>query len=123
MTLEEFRREMELYRQGVDAEATALKDSYLALERLHALYRRFEPEERAMAGQVFAEWALSDDEAKRFDALALIDDFRILAATPALRQLADRLEVSTEPGAPYEWQKVNRIIGELTHRSSGAGEP
>jgi hypothetical protein len=41
--------------------------------------------------QVLAEWALSDDEATRFDALALIEDFKLAAALPALRKLAVRL--------------------------------
>jgi hypothetical protein len=62
MNLAEFREEMEAYRRSSDEEASALKDSYLALDRLHALYQKFDSAERAMADQVLAEWALSDDE-------------------------------------------------------------
>ena len=113
MNPDEFRREMEAYRQAVDDQAKALKDSYYALDRQRARYQRLDATERVLANELLAEWVLSGDEAKRFDALALIDDFRIVSATPALRQLADRLESSSEPGAPYEWQKVNRLIGEL----------
>ncbi len=87
MNLEQFRNEMVSYRRSVDEEAKALRDSYLALDRLHTLYRKLDSAERAMADQVLAEWALSDDEAVRFDALALIDEFKITNATPALKKL------------------------------------
>ena len=113
MRLAEFRLRMESYRREVDEEAMSLKDSYLALDRLHALYQKFDAEERAMANQVLAEWALSEDEKVRFDALALIDDFKIATAIPALEKLAERLATSGTPGAPYELQKLRRIMGSL----------
>lgn len=118
MNLDEFRQQMTSYRRSVDEEAKALKDSYLALDRLHALYRKFDSVERVMADQVLAEWVLLDDEAVRFDALALIDDFKIANATRALKQLASRLALSSAPGAPYELQKVDRIIADLGGGSS-----
>src|SRR5437879_5737882 len=96
-----FREEMETYRRAANEEANALKDTHLALERLRTLYQKFDAEERTMAEQVLAEWALSEDENVRFDALALIDDFRISAATPVLRLLLERLSSSSAPGAPY----------------------
>ena len=114
MTLDEFRLQMESYRRAADEEAMSQKDSYLALDRLHALYQRCDDEERAMADQVLAEWALSDDERVRFDALALIDDFKVATAIPALQKLAERLALSSAPGAPYELRKLKRIIGDLT---------
>jgi cysteinyl-tRNA synthetase len=113
VTLDEFRRQMESYRQSADEEAISLKDSYLALDRLHALYRKFDADEREMADQVLAEWAISEDERVRFDALALIDDFKITRAMTALRQLASRLASSSAVSAPYELKKVNRIIEDL----------
>jgi hypothetical protein len=104
---------MESYRRSVDEEARALKDSYVALDRLHALYTRFDAAERTMADQVLTEWVLSDDEGLRFDALALIDDFKVKAAAAALGLLAGRLASSTAAGAPYELQKVDRILKDL----------
>jgi hypothetical protein len=62
MNLYEFRREMATYRQAVDREGRALKDSFHALELLLALCKKFDAEERAMADQVIAEWALANDE-------------------------------------------------------------
>ena len=85
MNLNECRDQMESYRRSVDEEGKSLKDSYLALDRLHSWYRKFDVEERAMADQVLAEWALSEDENVRFDALALIDDFKIATRCQPLR--------------------------------------
>ncbi len=56
-------------------------------------------------------WAIG--ESRRFLPLSLIREFRIVSALPALRVLADWLETQDTPGAPYEWAKVNRVIGDL----------
>lgn len=120
MKLEEFQNLMESYWRAVDEEGKSLKDSYIALDRLHSLYRKFDAKEQLMADQVLAEWALSEDENVRFDALALIDDFKITTAMPALNTLAGRLASSSAPGAPYELQKVDRILRNLDgHAHSG----
>jgi hypothetical protein len=119
MKLEEFRNEMNAYRDAVEKEAFESKDSYLALERLHRLYTKFDASEREMADQVLAEWVLSDDENTRFDAMALIHDFRIEGTVPALRELAGRLSSSKAPGAPYEIMKIERLLSEL----SSGGRP
>jgi hypothetical protein len=114
MTLDEFRCEMEAYRQAVHEEANEFKYPYLVLKRLSALYRKFDVEERAMADQVLVEWVLSEDSSMRFDARALIDDFRVIQAVPALQILAKRLESSRAVSAPAELEVTNRIIGDLT---------
>jgi hypothetical protein len=41
--------------------AKARRDSHLALDRLHSIYRKFDVKEQTMANQVLAEWALSED--------------------------------------------------------------
>ncbi|MFL6973617.1 MAG: hypothetical protein ACJ8F2_17045, partial [Xanthobacteraceae bacterium] len=120
MTLDEFRREMEAYRQAAKQEGEEFKSSYLAHDRLVVLYRRFNPEERAMAEHVLAEWMLSQDPDVRFDARALIDDFRIVTALPALEKLAERLASSRAVGAPAELEVVNRIIRDLVQVKFGA---
>jgi len=55
MNLGEFRDQMESYRRSVDEAARSLKDSCLALDRLHALYRSFDEKERDLANQVLSE--------------------------------------------------------------------
>ena len=113
MNIDVFRQKMASYRAIVDAEAKTLKDSYLALDRLHTLYENFDEDEQTLADEVISEWALSEDEGLRFDALALIDDFGIVNAVPTLRKLIDHLKSSSTPSAPYDLKKVNRIIARL----------
>ena len=113
MTLDKFRIEMASYRLSADGEAELLKNPYVTLERLHSLYRKCDDAERLMADQVLSEWALSEDEGIRFDALALIDDLKIQTAVPALHKLATRLALSATPSAPYELKKIHRIIAGL----------
>jgi hypothetical protein len=113
MTLNEFRLEMESYRRSVDGEARVLKDPEIALEQLRTLYEKFDSAERQMADQVLAEWALSEDQRLRFDGLALIYDFKVYTAIPALRELAKRLTSSVAPSAPYELKKIERILVRL----------
>ena len=114
MNLDEFRREMATYRHAVDREAQALKDPYHALDLLRTLYEKFDTEERAMADQVIAEWALSEDENTRFDARVLIGEFKIRSALLALEKLVMRLAASKAVGAPNELELVNRLIADLT---------
>jgi len=111
--MDEFRQEMEAFRKEADDEARRRKDSYSALDKLHSLYRNLDAREREMADQVIADWALSEDEGKRFDALALIDTFSIATAGATLQKLANRLAVSGAPSAPYELEKVVRIVSRL----------
>jgi hypothetical protein len=122
MKLVEFRREMESYRQQADGEAQCQKDSSIVRKRLLQMYRRFDPDERLMASQVLSEWVLSEDEAVRFDALGLIRDLKIVAALPSLRKLAERLGSEQSPGAPFELEKVEHIIAEISP-ARGADQP
>jgi len=113
MTLDELRSKMASYRQSADLEAGSMKDPYMTLDRLRAMYDKFEPSERQMADQVLAEWALAESEGIRFDAKALIDDLDIISAVPALRELTSRLASSSAPSARYEIETANRIIEKL----------
>jgi hypothetical protein len=117
MELDEFRREMESYRRQADEEANRRKDSVWVEKLLLQLYGRFDASERLMADKVFAEWVLSQDEATRFDALVMIRHFKIVTALPALRQLAERLSGERSPGAPFERDKVERLIAAITPAS------
>jgi hypothetical protein len=97
----------------VSAAAIANKQSQDALAELGRRYRILTPNDRAVVDRLLAEQVQSEDENVRFDALALVDEFKIGSAVPALRGLADWLEHQEHPGAPYEWAKVNRILGNL----------
>ena len=104
-------------RDGVRARAIDSKQSQRAVLAMAARYRSLTEGERVDVDQLLIEQLASEDETVRFDALALVREFRIVAALPALRRLADWLETQDSPGAPYEWAKVNRFIGALAEPS------
>jgi len=104
------------YQAQASARAEANKQSQDALLALFARYRALSDEERPVVDRLLAEQVESFDENVRFDALATIREFKIASALPALRSLADRLEAQDSPGAPFEWAKVNRLIGLLVEQ-------
>lgn len=114
MSAQDVRDSWTRFRQSVSAAAIAGKESQAALFALCDRYRALPAGERLFVDQLLTEQLASDDEIDRFDALALIHEFRITSALPAARALAARLESAEGPGAPYEWAKVNRLIGHLT---------
>jgi hypothetical protein len=101
--------------------ATANKQPQEALLTGAARYRKLPDEDRTVVNELLAEQLTSPEEDVRFLALALIEDFEILSALPALRRLANWLETQQWPGAPYEWAKVNRIIARLANPSGQRG--
>jgi len=113
MDLTEMREQLITFRKVANEEARSLKDSRLALERLQALYHGLTAAERELADKILMEWILSDDETVRFDALALVDRFKIRDAAPALSQLARRLGQSKAPSAIYELKKVDRVTAAI----------
>lgn len=114
MTLDEFRGEMDAYWRSVNEEAKTFKDPHIALDRLRRLYEKFDAGERRMADQILAEWILESVEGRRSYALTLIDDLKITDALPSLRKLAAQLASSSQPGASFKLQRVNRIIEEIS---------
>jgi hypothetical protein len=110
MNLSEFRDRFEKYWTALDRDAVSRKDSHGVVFDLFEFYSQLDSDERALADQVLVEWIDADDARKRFDALALVDRFRVSAAVPKLRELDARLQQRTDPEAPYELAKVRRIL-------------
>lgn len=104
------RRQWRALRDDLDARAAAAKDSMDAVTRLSERYAALADDERTAVDAELADWLCSNDESLRYDALFLIATHDIRTTEPALRALADRLEVESTPGAPYEWAKVNRLL-------------
>lgn len=113
MTLDETRAKMNDFWAVADREARDNKDTMIVLERLVALYSRMGLDERRSADHVLGEWVLSDVEAQRFDAIALIREFRIRSTREPLNALSTLLASSDDPGAPFERQKVLDVLEEL----------
>lgn len=91
----------------------AEKDSQGALVFLANEYERLTGEERPAIDRLIAEKVLSREEWERFDALFLVDKFRIRSASSSLYALAERLATDNGPSAPFELDKVERIIGQI----------
>lgn len=113
MTQEEFREEMDAYWRSMREEAKSFKDPFVVVEKLHALYQKFSTDERSMADQVIAEWVLENDEIRRWDALALIDNLKIVHAVPALRALEKRLAQSTGPDDSFWAGRAGQLADNL----------
>lgn len=121
MSSDSFRGELEDFLKRVDREGDRAKDSQHALDELERRYRDLDETERHVALEAFTAWILGTDPRRQFAALAMIDRFSIQEALPELRRLAEALETATGPSAPYDWAKVNRIIGRLTSTSGSQG--
>lgn len=113
MTLDEFREQFETWWANTDAQEMARKNSQGALLDLMALYERFDNAERPMADQVLSEWVASDNERKRFDAIAMIDRFRIRSAVPNLKALEASVEKRVDHEAPHELAKLKMVLDGL----------
>ena len=105
-------------RARLDKEADAQKSPQRVLLDLSREYKLRSEEERNVIDALISEWVNSDDETKRFDAVALIGEHRIQSALPALGKLVEALDRSNAPGAPYESAKVTRVIGQLTVKNA-----
>jgi hypothetical protein len=118
MTIDDVRNKMMSFRQTADAEASALKDPQLTLDRLRDLYAKFDEDDRQSANQVLSEWVLSDDEGLSFDARDLIREFSVMAAVPALKTLEQKLRSSDKPGARAWSEVVQRLIMDLSRNDT-----
>lgn len=97
----------------INREAKDNKQSQSATFMLIDLFKELAPEDRLAAERVIIEWLFSSDPAKQFDGLAMIDEFAISAAIPALSQLVVLLTVSNSQSSPYDLAKVKRILSKL----------
>jgi hypothetical protein len=97
----------------ISVRADQMKDSPSAIPALFDAYRSLDPRDTDAVDAVIAAAVESHDETERFDALALVREFKIVAAIPGLRRLASRLQATASPGAPFELAKVMEILGEL----------
>jgi hypothetical protein len=77
-------------RNEADALGVASKDSQGVLGTLFGHYRRLAQGERSVINRLLAEQLRSDHEGLRFDAMALIQEFRIVSALDDLRAFGPR---------------------------------
>ena len=97
----------------VDRRHQEMKDSQGAIVELFERYAQLDATGRRAANEALFEALGESDETKRYDALAIINEFKIGDAIPHLRELAARLQIEDSPGAPFELAKVRRIMDKL----------
>jgi len=97
----------------INNEAIKNKESQKALFDLITLYKGFSDEEITTANEVIFEWVLSEDVAKRYDGLALINEFLLVDAISVLNDLSNKLREENEPSSKYEITKITRIMKKL----------
>jgi hypothetical protein len=96
-----------------EAEGVALKDPYVVMDRVRAMYRSLGKAEQTEANAVFAKWLMSDDDRIWGLGMDLIRDLHIVATVPALHGLADKFRRSQKPGAPMWVETVEQLIRDL----------
>ena len=84
-----------------------------AIIELFERYAELDPAGRAEANEAIFEALREGDEGKRWDALAIINEFRLQEAIPDLRALSARLQFDDSPGAPFEVAKIDRLLKKL----------
>lgn len=112
-----------------DREAVAAKASPEAPLRLAEVYRSLTPEERFNIDQEIIKWVTEmnwvrdpndpEEYQKRygryFDAMSLIDEFKIVGARDALKEFRTRTENETGAEIPLEFEiaKIDRVLTDL----------
>lgn len=113
MSLEAFRARLDAWWTDTDARETKRKNSQGALLTFMELYQSLDADKRGWADHIIVEWLDSQNERRRFDALAMVDHFRIRAAIKQLRSHESVLAASKDHQAPYELAKIRRILVRL----------
>lgn len=122
MSSEEFRQAMYKYWDEINKEGKAFKDPYIRLDRLRSLLKKLDADERNLANEVLAEWLLSDNAGRRYDANVLIRELNITTALPALEELIRRLSKSAVPDDHMGADRLRKLATQLMEhqRRSGA---
>ena len=113
MNPDEFKKLLEQKWEDIIEDAVLSKHAPMALVNLIKSYKNLDADQKLLADQIIAKWVISKDAGKRFGALALIEEFNILAALPQLRLLEAELKNQTGPVARDEIETVRRKIKKL----------
>jgi muramidase (phage lysozyme) len=108
---------LEEYWISLDAEARASKDSQGASLRMLAFYSELASSDRRVVDAVLKRWVGDGSEAPRYDALTVIDEFRIRSALPALRARWVSLQGAFGSSVPTDRTKLVRIMNRLESES------
>lgn len=118
MNQDEWRKTIGDWWSEIDAQALASKDSQAATLLLLERFRELNEDTMPVAAAVLGEWVLSTNSRQRFDALAVVQEFRLVSAVSQLRELESRLSVIAGPEALFEAKKVRALLALLTPQAA-----
>jgi hypothetical protein len=108
------REEFETFWARVSSEAVESKQSPMATIRLASFYRDLGDEDRAVVNEALADWVVNGDEAQRFDAVALIQEFEIRSTLAAMRERLATLREDGDGPEGAERRKLERVVAALS---------
>jgi hypothetical protein len=107
------RAEFESFHERLAADAARSKLSEAVITDVQSFYERLDEADRKVVDGVLADWQISGDEARRFDAGALIDLLQIRSALPAVRSALEALKEAEGWRVPYDREVLERTIAKL----------
>lgn len=96
--------------------ARAAKNPTTALFDMYERYNALTDLEKKEIDELLIEWVEDVDEDKRYTTLAMVEEYNITDAIPAMKRLSDRFKDSKIPDDPvkfYEREKIIRKIQKL----------
>lgn len=93
--------------------ARAAKNPMSALFDMYERYNALKDSEKNEIDKLLVEWIDDVDEDKRFTALAMAEEYKIIAAIPAMERLCDRFKNSKIPDDPKGYNERKKVLRKL----------
>lgn len=99
--------------EHIDSAARESKNSQSALFELSLKFRSLTEENKKSVTKILIQWIESEDAGRRFDAIALVSEYKLSSARTALKLLCNRLDKDKSPGAKYEKKKIITVLNNI----------
>jgi len=93
--------------------ARAAKNPMSALFDMYERYNALTDSEKKEIDKVLIDWIEDIDEDKRFTALAMVIEYNIADAIPAMKRLANRFKNSKIPDDPIGYNERELILSKI----------
>ena len=91
------------------------------MSALFEMYRRYEAltnSERDQINDLLVTWVEDSNDDKRFAAHAIVEEYKIVAAIPAMGRLCERLKRCNVPDNPDGFYERQKVLGKIDVLSS-----
>jgi len=99
--------------EKLDKKAMERKASHEALLELRKAFSGWDQKTQRAARPVIAEWLRSENPRKRFDALALVEEFSICEAISPLRELIRKLDQESTAESKFNLKRATEVLRKL----------